>query len=169
MLGSMLIVVSLGTAGLTIARNYSVQTHQIRCLRSALTLLETEMVYGSTPLPDALESVGRRLEPPVAELFFAARRLIKSRKGYTAGEAWDMAIREVRPRTVLDGELWEILKRFGHGLGLSDKGEQQKNFRLALELLQREEIKAEEERSRNGKLWRYAGFMVGAVIVLGLY
>jgi len=68
--------------------------------------------------------------------------------------------------TALSQDDYTILASFGEMLGLSDREEQHKNIALTSLHLGREEEKAQLEREKNERLWRYGGFLIGISIVL---
>ncbi len=57
LIASLLIICSAGLAGMRAASAYSLRTRQLRTLQEALQLLDTEIMYGATPLPAALSKV----------------------------------------------------------------------------------------------------------------
>ncbi|GAW94158.1 stage III sporulation protein SpoIIIAB [Calderihabitans maritimus] len=169
LLGAGLTVVACGLMGITVSRNYTLRPMQLRALQSALQMLETEMVFTATPLPEALERIGRHSSLPLSLLFCGASQHLKGNEGYTAAEAWEKALDSFAEYTALTTEDQEILRRFGQGLGNSSTEEQVKNLALAREQLKQQEAKAENVRQRQEKLWRNLGFVVGLVLVLIFY
>lgn len=168
-LGAALVVVASGMIGLTISREYQQRPGQLRDLQAALQLLDTEIGYASTPLPDAVVKVGKCVGPPVAGLFSEVAQLLRTRKGYTATEAWQEALKKLQLNSALRPADLEILFTFGHTLGGTDKEEQRKSIQLAYQQLKQQQGQAEEERARNETLWRYAGFLVGMLLVILIY
>ena len=83
----MLLIMSTGIVGLVIARNISLRPQQIRHIKSGLQMLETEMLYGLTPLPQALKRVGARIASPINLLFITSSQYLERGEGITAGEA----------------------------------------------------------------------------------
>ena len=164
--GAMLLIMSTGIVGLVIARNISLRPQQIRHIKSGLQMLETEMLYGLTPLPQALKRVGARIASPINLLFITSSQYLEKGEGITAGEAWELALNELEQESALLSEDLDILLYFGQSLGGSDKEEQSKNLKMVQEHLKNVEQKAEESKARNTKLWQYVGFSLGAVIAL---
>lgn len=60
MIGAALVVVSCTGIGFRIARDFRRRPQQLRVLSQAIRLLESEIEYTVTPLPQALMRVGRR-------------------------------------------------------------------------------------------------------------
>ncbi len=166
MVGAILIIIGSGITGLIIARNYSLRPQQIRYLRNGMQMLETEILYGLTPLPEALRRIGQRLPFPIGQFYLRTSELLTHGEGLPAFEAWEIALRDLQDNSALLAEDLDILYYFGQSLGGSDRQEQEKNLRLVLEQLRQLEIKAEELKVKNKKLWQYLGFSLGAVVVL---
>ncbi|MBM7855480.1 stage III sporulation protein AB [Desulfohalotomaculum tongense] len=164
--GAVMVLCACGYAGFSMARNYQQRPKELRCLQSALQMLETEISYGATPLPDALEQVARRSESSVAGLFALTREQLLNGEGITAREAWDEALKQFYRSSAIKAGDAAVLKALGAGLGISDREDQVKHLRLAREQLKIETAKAEEEAVRNVKLYNYLGFLGGLTIVL---
>lgn len=165
-IGAFMIISASGIVGLVIARNYSLRPQQIRYLQSGMQMLETEILYGLTPLPLAMERVGRRLPKPISLLFLHTAKLLVAEGDYTAGEAWEKALLILEEESALIGEDLDTLKYFGQSLGGSDKDEQSKNLTLIKEHLKNLAQKADMAKEKNQKLWQYLGFSFGAVVAL---
>lgn len=165
-IGAIMLIMGTGTVGLVIARNFSLRPQQIRHLKSALQMLETEVLFGLTPLPLGLQRVGKKMASPINKLFLITGKHLSKGEGLTAGEAWEIALKELEQESALLLEDLDILLYFGQSLGGSDREEQHKNFKLVQEHLKNAESKAEELKIRNTKMWQYLGFSFGGVIAL---
>jgi len=155
--------------GLMVSHGYAARPAQIRAIRSALQMLETEINYALTPLPEALARVGSRVEGAVGNYFFLVSERLKGENPVTAGEAWIDALKWLVENTTLAESDINILKSFGHNLGNSDREEQLKHLRLTQEHLRHQEIFAEKNREQNERIWRTIGFLGGLLIVIILF
>jgi stage III sporulation protein AB len=140
---------------------------EIRAAMTALALLDTEIYWGATPLPEAFQVLEQRMEEPWRSFFAElARRL---RQGEAAGEAWQDTIAACRRDFCLRQTDWALLKDTGKGLGRSDRDDQHKQLeriqrQLAL-LWEQNNVRADQQ----AKMWSYMGFMLGiagAIILL---
>jgi stage III sporulation protein AB len=168
-MGAVMLIIASGIVGLVVARNYSLRPQQIRYLQNAMQMLETEILYGLTPLPLALKRVGKRLPHPINDLFYKTADLLIEGEGLTAGEAWEIALHDLEEESALLPEDLDILVYFGQSLGGSDREEQSKNLKLVKEHLINMEKKADQLKEKNQKLWQYLGFSLGAIIALILF
>lgn len=168
-LGAFMVVAASGLSGLAVAGNYARRPRELRALRSALQMLETEITYGATRLPEAFETVASRCDQSVGQLFKQAGVELAAMSGVSATEAWEKALAGYYPASALKPQDHSILISLGRSLGRSDCADQVKHLRLTMEQVAQEAANAEEEASRNVKMWSYLGFLGGLVIVLVAY
>jgi len=146
------------------AKRYRDRPRQLRQLRSALQVLETEITYSMRPIGDVAVQLMQQLPKPV-NLFF--KQLTEElNKGLTLQEAWNEAVYHFWQRTALKKNEQDILLQFGVTLGQSDRENQEKQIHLALTHLEREELEAREAQAIYEKLWNTMGFLAGLLIVL---
>jgi len=168
-LGSALVIFSAGCAGMTIAREYSQRPKELRDILSGLQMLETEITYGATPLPEALSKVAARCRNSAALLFEYAGKELASMSGCTAQEAWEKALTNFQSTSVLNNSDLAVLRGLGGSLGISDSKDQGKHLRLVAEQLKSQITRADWEAAKNVKLWNYLGFFGGVIVVLVLF
>ncbi len=166
MIGTALIISSLGAWGLSGARGIGKRTEELKELRFAIAFLEKEITYMNTPLTRALERTARMCQHPVSSLFMESAISLKAGKGLTAGEAWMNGIENLSVTSNLKKTDLEILGTAAHHLGVSDSSDQRKFLALLQEEIKIQEEKAHQEQAANQKLWSYGGFILGIVIVL---
>jgi stage III sporulation protein AB len=166
LIGSLLVILACGYTGFSIAHRYQQRPKDLRYLQSALQMLETEISYGATPLPDALETISMRCEKSVALLFKKTREKLLNGGGITAREAWDDAVGQYYRHSNISTSDLTVLKNLGANLGISDREDQVKHLHLAMEQLKIEAAKADDEATKNVKLYNYLGFLSGLTIVI---
>lgn len=169
LIASVFIVFSAGAAGVVVANSFALRPEQLKQVRSALGMLETEISYALTPLPEALERVGRRIGGWAGDFFAAVSTYLKDDQGPATGEAWKMALGGLRDEVCLNESDLDILGNFGYCLGVSDREDQIKNLKLVQEQLRNQEYNAEKLREANQRMWRTMGFLGGLAVVFILY
>ena len=152
-----------------VAHSYGTRPEQLKTLRGALAMLETEISYGLTPLPDALRLVGLHLGGCVGEFFADVSSLLNQDQGPSSGEAWELGLGRLQEVACLTQGDAEILRQFGYSLGVSDRENQIKNLKLIQEQLRNQELQAEKLRDGNQRMWRTMGFLAGLAVVFILY
>jgi stage III sporulation protein AB len=168
LLGALCIMIGCTYWGLQISGIYRKRSELFRFLQNGLTMLETEINYTATPLPLALERVGKKNNKHCRSLFMKAATALHEKKGVTASEAWAEGITALAGEVPLTKEEKELLHLFGQELGGSAKEEQLKNIALTKKQLYGVQKAAEVEQSQKQKLWQYLGFCLGSVLVMML-
>ena len=131
-----------------------------------MQMLETEISYALTPLPEALLGISEKIEGAVGQFFLITSQLLGQEQGMTAGEAWKEALKSLKGSTALtEGDI-DVLSSLGANLGSSHREEQLKHLRLTQEHLKHQELCAEKDREKGERIWRTAGFFGGLVIVI---
>ena len=164
LMGAVMVVLAGSLLGFVVARGYGLRVRQLEDLQSAFALLETEIVYGLTPLGEAFERVSHRVAQPAAN--FLGQSAAGLNGGQTVESAWQRALDELGRDSALRREDVEILRYFGRGLGEADIGQQQKKFRLLSEQLERAVAQAWAEKNKNQRIWQYLGVTGGIAVAL---
>lgn len=168
-IGASTVVLCTGLMGMSKGRKYALRPRQLRNLQSALQMLETEISYGATPLPEAMEQIALRTGKPENILFNAAREELMSMTGCTVKEAWERSLNLFSRHSVLEESDYIVLRQLGSSLGISDRQDQSKHLHLALEQLKAQEANAADRASTHVKLWNYLGFLAGLSLVTIFY
>ncbi|MDF2520631.1 MAG: stage sporulation protein [Clostridia bacterium] len=168
LIGGLLIMAACSLYGIAASNRYSLRPKDIRKLRSALQMLETEVIFGSTPLPAAMNNVAKKVDGGIKSFFSRVSQELLSGWSYDLDTVWSGAMEELQKETCLTGVDKELLKDFGKVLGCSDREDQKKHFELFYIQLKHHEDMAEEERRKNEKLYKSLGFLAGLVIFIML-
>jgi stage III sporulation protein AB len=163
---SMVILLCSTAGGLAMAARFPGRVNHIRMVQQALNMLESEILFTSTPLPEAFQRVAQRIGRPLDRVFFTVLSILDENAGYTAGEAWNMAFERNRGVMLLNSEDLDIIKAFGKGLGSTDRENQQKIFHMIRFQLDSQLVKAEDDRSKNEKMYKNLGFLLGVTIII---
>jgi len=130
----------------------------------ALALLDTEIVWGATPLPEAFGIVKERTDLPWQSFFAELQKRLQ--QGESASFAWKETIQSQTKNFCLKAEDWQVIGDVGKGLGRSDSREQHKQ----LELVQRQIALMKDQAGlwseKQAKMWSYLGFLCGIAGVL---
>ena len=139
---------------------------ELKEILKALTILENDIVYGTTPLPEALENLSYKICEPITNFVKAvADRLIKG----DVESVYEGALEEF---LLLENEFYlydddkKIMADFFKSLGESGVYGQTKIFSLAIEGIKMNLKDADESAKKNIKLYRYLGICFGAMIMI---
>jgi stage III sporulation protein AB len=166
LLGAVLILFAGTMIGFQQAARFAERPRQLRQLAHALQRLETEIGYGHTPLPEALERTALSSPEPLAGLFRKAATGIWETEGLTFRESWERAVKSQWPETSLRMNEQAVLIRLGSTLGISDKEDQMKHIRLTLVQLKADEDAARDDQGRYEKMWKSLGILIAVLIVI---
>ncbi|WP_282935749.1 stage III sporulation protein SpoIIIAB [Paenibacillus sp. RC67] len=169
LLGAMMILLSATLFGFYQAQQYSRRPKQIGDVIRALQRLETEIVYGHTPLQEALMKVAKSCPQPVNAIFRHTAEELSQAGGRSTQQIWQQSLQEHWKHTSMKAGEQDIVRQFGFTLGLSDSTDQVKHLRLAIQQLQGDLDRSEEERKRYESMWRSLGLLMGALIVILMY
>lgn len=164
-IGALLILAATTLGGFAWAKQFTERSRQLRQLKVALQSLEAEIMYGLTPLDEACTHLAKQLQKPLS-LFFQQFSLRLSRENTDVQTAWEETIDEIWRHTAFREGEREVMRQFGTTLGRHDRDHQQKQIRLALSHLEREEGEARDAQDRYEKMVKSLGFLSGLLLVL---
>ncbi|MBU9712213.1 stage III sporulation protein SpoIIIAB [Evansella tamaricis] len=165
LIGAILIIIASTVFGWEFSGRLARRTKQIRYLKIAFESLETEMVFGMTPLPYACEKVSNQVPTPVGNLFKEVATRLESEEN-SAPDIWNTAVQNWKKRTDLYMSEINILHQFGQTLGLQDLENQRKQIRLAISYFDQEEKQAMESQKKFESMYKSLGFLGGVLIVI---
>lgn len=167
-LGCTIVFVASTLVGYFLSYSKYQRVKELRSFIQVLNMLETEIKFSLGTLPEAFMKIsGAVQEKTGLVLNIAAEKMLKNK--INAMSSWKEALDEQRGIFSLNTEDFSILKSMGCSLGEADVDNQIKNIRLVAEGLKSQEIKAEEERAKNGKLLKSMGVLTGLTLIIILY
>ena len=133
--GACLLIAGCAGFGWCIWRDLEKRAEQLRLLERAVVMLESEVDYSRSSLPDGLMRVGGRLDGELGECLKRAGRQVREEAGMTLERAWEENIREYLKKTCLKERERELVKAFpeytgfaaGAGDGAAGSGEREKD------------------------------------------
>lgn len=164
--GAALVVGAGAVAGWICAGQVAGRPRQLAELQTGLALLETEVVYGLSTLPTALQRAAGA-GPLAAVVYGRAGKEVAAGTAAPAA-ALQQAVAAARPAAALAALDWQPLLDLAHALGTSDAADQRRHLAICRERLKAAEGSAEAERQRNERLYRYLGFLIGAAVAVVL-
>lgn len=163
--GTALVIGGLGFYGISKAGSSARRVNQLISLRLSLNFLDKEITCTHTTLPHALARTAGFTEWPVSCLYRETTANL-NRKNMTAAEAWACGTDKLMKSSDLNDSDVELLQSAGPQLGMSDTMEQHKFLTLIQEEIAVQIEKARQEADTARRIWTYAGFIAGAMIVL---
>lgn len=165
-LASIMLIFGCGSLGLYLAARIKKRPVELRDFLTALTLLDTEIIWGGTPLPEAFALLKQRSEGSWKDFFAELERRVL--EGESANTAWSETIRTQDKKFCLKAEDWQVIQNVGKGLGRSDRQEQHKQIELV-----KQQVRDVQEQTmllcdKQAKMWSYLGFLGGIAGVIFL-
>ncbi|MDC3415493.1 stage III sporulation protein SpoIIIAB [Aquibacillus salsiterrae] len=164
-IGALLLLSATTWVGFELASKLNERPKQIRQLKSALQILEAEILYGQAPLIEACINVSKQLPHPISWFFKAVGDDLARQSGHLF-DVWEKNLNLFWPLVALGKNEKEILRQFGRTLGQHDFTHQQKHIQLALTHLERELQEAQDYQFRYSKMVKSLGFLTGLLLIL---
>ena len=163
-IGSLGLIAACGGLGLWFADRARRRPLELRACLMALSLLDTEIYWGATPLPEACAGIAERSEAPWRGFFEEIRERIEAGEG--AWQAWKATVARQHKNFCLKPEDWLVVLDVGKGLGRSDRDEQHKHLMVIQKQLGLIREQAALWAEKQAKMWSYLGFLVGFAVVI---
>lgn len=165
LIGAAVIIFATTWTGFEASRHLSERTQQLRQLKTALQILDAEIMFGHTPLHEASRRLALQIPKPLSWFFETFANKLTAVET-TVKTAWDESLQEVWHITALKkGEL-EIMRQFGETLGRHDRISQQKQIMLTIAHLEREELDATDKQAKYEKMVKSLGFLSGLLLII---
>jgi len=164
-IGALLFISITTWAGFEWSRKLSNRPTEIRQLKSALQILEAEMLYSQLPLRSAFTIIAKQIPWPTKLLF---EKLASGMEGNQVDlmNLWESCVAELMATSSLSHNEKEVLMQFGRTLGQHDFAQQQKHIQLTTTHLERELEEARDNHYKYGKMAKSLGFLCGLFIVI---
>lgn len=147
--------------GKLIAGKYINRVKELKEMKSALNIFETKIKFTYESVPEIFEQIGNQMEGNIGSIF---KESSKKMKDVSAGEAWIQSIEKTESN--LSKEDKEILKKLGKLLGRTDADGQISEIELVSNFLDTQIDIAENERSKNEKMYKTLGGIIGLTLVI---
>lgn len=150
--------------GLMMANKFKERVKDLKSILSILNIIETKIKYTYEPLPQIFEDISNQFKSNIGNIFKVSRNKMKQ---VSAGEAWDYGVEN--STTYMNEEDLQILKNLDKMLGKTDAEGQLSELELMKNFIEVQIKKAEEEQTKNEKLYKSLGMTVGLALVIILF
>lgn len=164
-IGGVIVFAACALIGFFLASSKCERVKELRSFIQALNMLETEIRFALCTLPEAFLKISVLVDEKISDIFRTAAEKMQETR-VNAFLAWKSALEEKRPLLALNNEDFLILESLGASLGNADVENQVKSIRLVVERLKNQECKAEEEKTKSGKLLKSMGVLAGLTLVI---
>lgn len=165
-----IIVIFLGCTfiGFYIGEIYKRRFVHLSELFKSVLLLNNEVMYSHTALPEAFINVSNKIKSPVSDLYSNMANDLISGECANVYQSYKKNKKIESTSLNLEEEDERVLEHFFKNIGESLVYGQDKIFTLTIESLKMNCARAEKSATQNTKLFRRVGICVGAIMVIFL-
>ena len=163
--GIVFIVVSAGSVGLRISSGLRKRCRLLRQLLTALQVMENEIGFCSTPLPQVFALMAVRADGALSRVFSSVAKTMDKRRWISPQSAMEQALQE-EPQLGEDKQIAEELLALTSGLGKYDRECQMKTLNKAKKQVEELIQAAEQECSMRSKTYEVLGICAGISVAI---
>ena len=164
MLGAVCLAAGPVWLGMSAAAELAHRERALGALCAGLELMERELSFRLTPMPELLERLSRQADPPADGLFAGCREGLSSLGERSLAELWKAGVRQ--PALLLEAEELALLDGLGQVLGSYDGEGQLAALAQTCAALERALAEARSERKRMGRVYQTLGLAAGAFLAI---
>ena len=163
----LLVIAGSTSVGFLLSKGFSDRVKELRELANLINILQNKIKFTQVPLKEALTEISNiETNSQISKVFLKAGEKIKDEKSEVA---WQEALNEERIFLNLKNEDIELIKSLGNTLGKTDIEGQMSGINQFENILNMQIKKAEEECSKNSKMYKSLGTIIGLTIVIILF
>ena len=167
--GCILVIVSTSGMGLFFSNQFKTRIENLRELRKIIILLRGDIRYAKTPLPEAINTIGRRHEGEFKVFLEKVSERLQELSGHTFAQVWEERIELDLEKTSLTKKDKLNMIQFGENLGYLDKDMQINTLDLYITQLETEITELAENLKEKTYLYNTLGVMAGVFISIVLF
>lgn len=147
--------------GMKYAKKYSKRLDNLLSIKNMLNIFKAKIKFTSKSIPDIFKEMSENIENETKEIFIKASEYMKN---MIAKDAFNKAIDE--SNVYLKKEDKDTIKELSKMLGDTDIEGQISQIELVEGFLENNIKQAEEEKEKNGKLYKRLGITTGLIIAI---
>lgn len=152
--------------GFLYAETFKRRVEQLSEMERAIMLLQNDITYIYTPLPEAFMKIVYKVDDPINIIFKDASELLTGNEVNSVQDAFIKSLEKNKDRLYLKKEDVDVFIDLTKDLGKSDVAGQNNIFALTLTNIKKQLKSAESIKNKNLKMYRYLGFTLGAMLVI---
>ena len=165
-LGAACILWGAAGTGIWFAGRYKQRIQELEQLKQMLFLLKGQILYASAPLPEALETVGKRVDGILGKLFQETAASLQQQPGDPFPVIWKRCVSEISGHSALSKMDMQALQNLGDHLGFLDRETQERTLLLYLEQVDAQLEVLREHRQERCRLYTSLGVMGGLFLAV---
>lgn len=161
-----IIIIFSSILGYVYGNIYTKRARNLLDLQYCIRILESEIINGNLPLPQALHNTYIKGRGKIKILFNEIKEDLLVNKREDVYSSFLIQRDILRDRYAFKDLDIEIFLYLGKILGKTNKIDQEKKFSFVITQLDNHYIEAESEKKKNTKLYRTLGFLLGLGVVI---
>ncbi|MGL5649806.1 MAG: stage III sporulation protein SpoIIIAB [Clostridium sp.] len=154
--------------GFEIGRRYFKRYRNLVDANKYIVMLQNEVLYKNTALPEALIQMSFKSEGVFTDIFSKVSSELNFGEKYSVYDAFKEVYLSEKGNFYFEEEDEKIIGDFLKGLGETGIYGQEKNFEMAKLGIEKNIKEADEISKKNSKMYSYLGVLIGAMIVIFL-
>ena len=135
-------------------------------LKRMLYLLQSEIRYGFTPLPEAVASIADKTSKELRSFLLQVSEELSSHTKDSFSDVWNRAIKDQLKGVILEPKFLRDLHSMGETIGYLDKEMQEKTIGFTIEQLEEEIFQMKDNVIRNCKMYRSLGLSFSLLLII---
>lgn len=135
-------------------------------IKRMLYLLQGEIRYGFTPLPEAIQKISTKTESEFRPFLKKVARQLETHSEESFSKVWEQALEQKLKNILYEPKFYEILKNMGETIGYLDQQMQEKTILLTIEQLDDQIFLIKDQVIKNCKMYRSLGISLSVLIVI---
>lgn len=164
--GCLFMIAGASGYGMWLAGNYRRRLAVLEQLRRMIFLLKGQILYANAPLEEAFETIGRRTDGILAQLFLRTAARIGSQQGEAFAVIWAQEVENMETDSLLSKADKQSLASLGEHLGFMDREMQERNLLLYLEQLDLSIEQMRDHKQERCRLYTSLGVMSGMFLAI---
>lgn len=163
---NILILLFSSIIGFAFGDIYSKRARNLLDLKYCIRVLESEIINGIIPLPEALENVSLKGRGSIALVFKEIRDDLVTNQREDIYQSFILHKDVLKGRYGLSDKDIEVFLFLGKILGKTDKRDQEKNMGFIISQIDNHYMEAKAESEKHTKLYRSLGVLVGLGLII---
>lgn len=165
-IGAIIIIFSGIGFGFSKAAKEQKRLEQGIAIKRMLYLLQGEIRYGFTPLPEAILKISTKTEKEFRPFLKKVARQLDTHNEESFSKVWEQVVEEKLKSVLYEPKFYEILKNMGETIGYLDQQMQERTILLTIEQLDDQIFLIKDQVLKNCKMYRSLGISLSVLIVI---
>ena len=155
------ILMGCSLVGKFLSKKYFFRVKELEEMKNALNMFQSKMKFTYEPIPEIFQEIAQNTDPSIGQVFGLAKEKMQNNP---ASIAWEEAIEEAQNNLTKEDRY--VLKTLSKLLGQTDLEGQLSQIEITQKFLETQLKEAQEERTKNEKLYSRLGTTIGLAIVI---